>query len=170
MGFESGPDLRTSDVGIDIMKAELPPGETIRSFISVLSDELTTQERLNLATNLDDVASATQILFKYWTIKEAYTKAIGVGLNFDFSRIEYIPATGPPEVGRIIVDGVALQGWEFRGFTWEDGPSPFVGVAAWHHGGNTTTISWVTLGDQAADWIEPIDIRELVSRGRPLEK
>lgn len=46
-----------------------------------------------------------------WTLKEAYTKALGLGLGFDFSRIEY---DVPNDVVRI--DGIAPRGWKFTRF------------------------------------------------------
>lgn len=64
-----------------------------------------------------------------WTLKEAYTKALGLGLGFDFQRIEY-------DVPRDIVhiDGVSPAGWEFVRFEIEtkEGEEAhcYVGVAA----------------------------------------
>ena len=46
-----------------------------------------------------------------WTVKEAYTKALGLGMGFNFSRIEY---DVPNDVVRI--DGVVPRGWEFTRF------------------------------------------------------
>jgi 4'-phosphopantetheinyl transferase len=50
--------------------------------------------------------------FWIWTLKEAYTKALGLGLGFDFARIEY---DVPNELVRI--DGKPVVGWEFVKFT-----------------------------------------------------
>jgi 4'-phosphopantetheinyl transferase len=44
-----------------------------------------------------------------WTIKEAYTKAIGLGLGFDPSRIEY-----DISVNTVAVDGVIASDWCFE--------------------------------------------------------
>jgi len=46
-----------------------------------------------------------------WTIKEAYTKAIGQGLGFDLQRIEYNVASNT-----VTVDGVAATEWQFETF------------------------------------------------------
>jgi len=53
-------------------------------------------------------ASRLQRLFKIWTLKEAYTKALGQGLGFDFRRIEF-----DEELSEISIDGQAPDGWEF---------------------------------------------------------
>lgn len=68
--------------------------------------------------------------FLIWTLKEAYTKALGLGMGFDFSRIEY---DVPNDVVRI--DGKAPLGWEFIRFelenTVKDGViEEYVGVTA----------------------------------------
>lgn len=44
-----------------------------------------------------------------WTIKEAYTKAIGLGLGFDPSRIEY-----DISANTVVVDGVIASDWLFE--------------------------------------------------------
>jgi 4'-phosphopantetheinyl transferase len=44
-----------------------------------------------------------------WTIKEAYTKAIGLGLGFDPSRIEY-----DVSANTVAVDGVIASDWLFE--------------------------------------------------------
>lgn len=67
MAFQIGPDpnLRSPDIGIDIMKAELPRGETIRSFVSVISDQVALPHFIDcvrlseaaLLTSFDDIAA-----------------------------------------------------------------------------------------------------------------
>ena len=54
---------------------------------------------------------ALQRLYLVWTLKEAYTKALGLGLGFDFKRIEV-----DVRANRISVDGTAPIGWEFTAF------------------------------------------------------
>lgn len=48
-------------------------------------------------------------IFLLWTLKEAYTKALGLGLGFDFSRIEYDFDNRTLEI-----DGRAPVGWRIR--------------------------------------------------------
>lgn len=46
-----------------------------------------------------------------WTVKEAYTKALGIGLGFDFNRVQYDVLNN-----RLTVDGIILRGWQFVAF------------------------------------------------------
>jgi len=97
-------------IGIDTMKVTLPHGETFRSFIEVLHDQLTQEERSFLESQ-DDTTGIGSI-FALWTVKEAYTKAIGMGLAFGFDRLEY-----RMEADNLLrIDGRPLQGWALNSF------------------------------------------------------
>ncbi|KAG8903203.1 hypothetical protein FRB99_003615 [Tulasnella sp. 403] len=162
-----------ADVGIDVMKAEIPSGESVKSFAAILSEQLTSRERLYLASHLHEARAATDILFKYWTIKEAYTKALGSGLGFDFQRVEYLMTSQSPDGDRVIVDGEVLLGWEFRGFTWRDKGNTYIGMAAKRGEGDGTTISWALLdeeGDTTTEWLEQIALVQLIERAQPLDR
>jgi len=157
-----------NQIGIDIMKADIPRGETVASFASVMSEQFTQRERLYLASRLGDRSSAAMIIFKYWTMKEAYTKALGLGVAFDFSRIEYSIASSEIGEDRVFVDGVILHGWDFRGFTFFDGRDRYVGVAARFRGDGDTTISWTDISMSGCDWFEHVGFRDLLRRAKPI--
>lgn len=58
-------------------------------------------------------------------MKEAYTKALGLGLGFDFSRIEFDVVAN-----RVWVDGQVPQGWIFHKFQMTEAGEQYVGVVA----------------------------------------
>jgi 4'-phosphopantetheinyl transferase len=69
--------------------------------------------------------------FWIWTLKEAYTKALGLGLGFDFRRIEY----NIPE-NIVKVDGAIPKGWQFCKFELLDDLDLYQGVVAEFVGGD----------------------------------
>jgi 4'-phosphopantetheinyl transferase len=68
--------------------------------------------------------------FWVWTLKEAYTKALGLGLGFDFRRVEF-----DVEENVVRVDGEIPAGWRFSKFILNDGEDLYEGVVAEYLGG-----------------------------------
>jgi len=68
-------------------------------------------------------------------MKEAYTKALGLGLGFDFSRIEF-----DVKADVVRVDGQVPSGWKFHKFEVTEGGKPYVGVVAELTGGSETVV------------------------------
>lgn len=112
--------------------------------------QLTQTERHYLNTEVP-LSEQLQRFFWIWTLKEAYTKALGQGLGFDFRRVEF-------DVVNLIVrvDGQIPQGWHFGMFVIEDGEDLYQGVVAEYVGGTSTSIvnkstkpNWLTIHDAA---------------------
>lgn len=89
--------------------------------------------------------------FWMWTLKEAYTKALGLGLGFDFSRIEF------DVLNKVVkVDGQIPEGWRFNMFVIEDGEDPYQGIVAEYIGGVPTEV----IEEGSKDWLK---VKEAVS-------
>jgi 4'-phosphopantetheinyl transferase len=58
-------------------------------------------------------------------MKEAYSKALGLGLGFNFRRIEY-----DVTAEEVRVDGVSPKGWRFSKFELMIGSDTYQGVVA----------------------------------------
>ncbi|KAI9067617.1 hypothetical protein FKP32DRAFT_1620097 [Trametes sanguinea] len=155
MAYSTGADLYPDPpayrVGVDIMLLQLPKRDTFSGFVDVFSDQLTRLERnILLPLASEPQLSAHEQLrrfFLIWTLKEAYTKALGLGLGFDFSRIEY---DVPNDVVRI--DGQVPRGWEFIRFELQNSVKDghvenYVGVAAQYRGEDAVAESRVRAAD-----------------------
>ena len=82
---QSQSDVR---VGVDVMKIALPRfEESLDTFAQTMDMALTTRER-QWVTSSSDEREGLARLYDLWTHKEAFTKAVGKGLGFDFSTIE----------------------------------------------------------------------------------
>lgn len=109
-------------VGIDVVKYEFRRGfASTEAFFESLTSSFTQEEWRQIREPSDSNASAQgqgeslvqpgpalsslQRLYNRWAVKEAYTKALGVGLNFGFWRIECVDMSADGKYPIIIVDG-----------------------------------------------------------------
>ncbi|KAH7916743.1 4'-phosphopantetheinyl transferase superfamily [Hygrophoropsis aurantiaca] len=128
------------NIGVDVMKLKIPPRSTFASFVDSVSSQLTAAEHdLVLADVTED--EAIRRFFWIWTLKEAYTKALGIGLGFDFKRIEFDVTSN-----KVTIDGEVARGWQFLKFEISQSANTYVGVAAKFIGGRGVTISDLSEG------------------------
>jgi 4'-phosphopantetheinyl transferase len=82
------------------------------------SVQLTESERTYLTGQVSNEQLSD--IFLLWTLKEAYSKALGLGLGLDFSRIEYDFSSKT-----VTVDGITPVGWKVRLFDFLLGESRY---------------------------------------------
>ncbi|KAI0301808.1 hypothetical protein B0F90DRAFT_248888 [Multifurca ochricompacta] len=95
-------------IGVDVMKVRKPRGEGVASFLRSVGDTLTDAEKRFLSSIVPE-NEVLSCFYLNWTIKESFTKAIGLGLGFDFRRIEFDIPTNT-----VTVDGVLATNWQFE--------------------------------------------------------
>jgi 4'-phosphopantetheinyl transferase len=84
-----------------------------------------------------------------WTIKEAYTKALGIGLGFDFKRVEFDARNKV-----IRVDGETPMGWSFKMFVLKDNEDTYEGVVAEFLGNGRTEVVYE---NDTHEWLKQYD-------------
>ncbi|KAF8845707.1 hypothetical protein BDN67DRAFT_919153 [Paxillus ammoniavirescens] len=140
MAFGSG-DLGPPayNLGVDVMQLKVPPRITFPDFVDSVSsqesNQLTARERNIVLADIPE-GEALRRFYWVWTLKEAYTKALGIGLGFDFRRIQYDVLEE-----KVTIDGELARGWQFRKFEVAHSGNKYVGVAARFIGGRNPSIT-----------------------------
>ncbi|XP_007902633.2 L-aminoadipate-semialdehyde dehydrogenase-phosphopantetheinyl transferase [Callorhinchus milii] len=75
-------------VGIDVMKTDLPGSSSIPEFFRIMNRQFTDHE-WNMIKMAGDEWDQLNMFYRYWALKESFIKAIGVGVTFNLQRIEY---------------------------------------------------------------------------------
>ncbi|KAL0070947.1 hypothetical protein AAF712_002168 [Marasmius tenuissimus] len=144
-------------IGVDVMKVQMSSRrDTYTSFINIFEDQLTPLEILSLHSPSISQEEGLKRFFWIWTLKEAYTKALGLGLGFDFSRVEFDVGSGV-----VKVDGTVPPGWRFTKFEMRELNGLNVGVVAEHIGEAETV---VVSESEPKDWLKVTSAVAFVER------
>lgn len=154
-----GMPAPTHSIGVDIMRVRLPPRETLRSFVGMFAEQLAPREQAQLARAPE--SKRLEAFYRLWTIKEAYTKALGLGLGFDFARVVYDEDTRGLEV-----DGVQPRGWTLHEVKQvveaQDGQEDYIGVVAERDGGDSPAI--LNQAEDGAPWLQTFGANDFLKR------
>ncbi|KAK7279042.1 hypothetical protein RJT34_24085 [Clitoria ternatea] len=114
-------------VGLDIVSYAVPHGETIMEFIQFFSSYFSTLEWDNIV-NAGPSDHVLIEFYRYWSLKEAYVKAIGSGLTEGLNRVEFSHTSWTNISAK--VDGKIMTDWRF--WLFELGERHCVSIARGH--------------------------------------
>ncbi|KAG4945999.1 hypothetical protein AAZX31_15G112000 [Glycine max] len=121
-------------VGVDIVSYDVPQGETTTEFIQFFSSYFSSLEWDNIVNSgtLNDVLTE---FYRYWSLKEAYVKAIGSGLTEGLNKVEFSHTRWTNISAK--VDGKTMTEWRF--WLFELGDRHCVSIARVHPISATTS-------------------------------
>ncbi|XP_053312448.1 L-aminoadipate-semialdehyde dehydrogenase-phosphopantetheinyl transferase isoform X2 [Spea bombifrons] len=90
------PELQ---VGIDIMKTDLPGSGSTEEFFRIMNRQFTEKEWSAIKT-MSCEWTRLDMFYRHWALKESFIKAIGVGLGFNLQRIEFKVSPINMEIGK----------------------------------------------------------------------
>uniref|UniRef100_A0A8D0G0E8 L-aminoadipate-semialdehyde dehydrogenase-phosphopantetheinyl transferase n=1 Tax=Strix occidentalis caurina TaxID=311401 RepID=A0A8D0G0E8_STROC len=110
------PELQ---VGIDIMKTNLPGNASIPNFFRIMERQFTETEWC-VIKSMSNEWMQLDMFHRHWALKESFLKAIGVGIGFNLQRIEFNVSPLQLEVGKVyketkmLLDGDKEEEWTFE--------------------------------------------------------
>ncbi|CAM2095809.1 L-aminoadipate-semialdehyde dehydrogenase-phosphopantetheinyl transferase [Caretta caretta] len=110
------PELQ---VGIDIMKTNLPGSGSIPDFFRIMKRQFTEAE-WRAIKSINNEWIQLDMFYRHWALKESFIKAIGIGIGFNLQRIEFNASPLQLEVGNVyketkmLLDGDKEEGWTFE--------------------------------------------------------
>ncbi|XP_053564543.1 L-aminoadipate-semialdehyde dehydrogenase-phosphopantetheinyl transferase isoform X2 [Bombina bombina] len=90
-------------VGIDIMKTDLPGSSSIEDFFRIMKRQFTEKEWSSIRSMRSDWTQL-DMFYRHWALKESFIKAIGVGLGFNLQRIEFEVSPINMEIGNVYTE------------------------------------------------------------------
>ncbi|XP_024062361.1 L-aminoadipate-semialdehyde dehydrogenase-phosphopantetheinyl transferase isoform X2 [Terrapene carolina triunguis] len=110
------PELQ---VGIDIMKTNLPGSGSVPDFFRIMKRQFTEAE-WRVIKSMNNEWIQLDMFYRHWALKESFIKAIGIGIGFNLQRIEFNASPLQLEVGKVyketkmLLDGDKEEGWTFE--------------------------------------------------------
>ncbi|KAK9808136.1 hypothetical protein WJX73_000595 [Symbiochloris irregularis] len=103
--------------GIDVaapQQARSSPTKTFQELYETFRSQISRAEWQTILRSGHDDATREEAFQQYWSLKEAFAKARGDGLGFDFSRASFTIHPGHPARASVAVDGRPQPLWRFQ--------------------------------------------------------
>eukprot|EP00249_Psilotum_nudum_P010297 c22459_g1_i2 orf=369-1013(-) len=102
-------------VGLDVMADEARGQELPEQFLNNFTSYFTELEWKHIANAGPETGPMLDQFYRFWCLKESYTKAVGIGLHFEFERAEFYYPNGDPwsNTVHLRIDGEEKRKWHF---------------------------------------------------------
>ena len=77
-------------IGVDVMDIRRPMSGSVTEFFRLMRKQFTPREWADIDAAGVSERDRLHKFFHYWTLKESYIKAVGIGLGMDLQRIEFV--------------------------------------------------------------------------------
>lgn len=160
-----GSKHRVVNIGIGTKQVAVEPrGVTVAAYVESQSHKLTPLELSNITHDQNDETILRRLSILL-ALKQAYIKAIGHPIGFDYSRLEF----NVPE-RTAMGDGYPLTGWEFRLWRTTLGVArrdqlvneQYECVVAFFRGTNDSRFIFYDTAEQLNSWVQFINIDQMV--------
>lgn len=114
---------RNGTIGVDVMKYELRT--SVPKFFHTMRRQFTEPEWSQIRKSTEE-SEQLKTFYRLWCLKESYVKALGVGIGFEVSRLdftfntEYLKEYVVTKDTSLKVDGVHLPEWTFEEHTMDN--------------------------------------------------
>ncbi|NXI39654.1 ADPPT transferase, partial [Galbula dea] len=110
------PELQ---VGVDIMKTNLPGSSSVPNFFRIMKRQFTETE-WDVIKSMSDEWMQLDMFHRHWALKESFLKAIGVGVGFNLQRIEFNVSPLQLEIGKVYRETKMLLDGDEEEWTFEE--------------------------------------------------
>ncbi|BGP24861.1 hypothetical protein JCM10295v2_003781 [Rhodotorula toruloides] len=168
-----------AQVGVDVMRIAVPwDGGSTEEFIETMGDQLDTTE-LQVIRSAATEEARLGLALAFWTLKEAYIKAIGEGLHFDLRQLRFdlddvqdgdLASSTNGRAGQAFVDGIEAVGWRFRlaKVAGRTGEEDYWLASAWCDKNGRGEVELRM--EEHSGWLHVVTLDELLVKAEPVSR
>lgn len=114
-----GGEVGNLNIGVDLMKIELQRCTTVPEFFRLMSKQFL-QEEWDFVNSQNTDAKKMAAFYRFWCLKESFTKATGTGITIDLKKICFklndfnLSESKIIDSTEVFVNGIKQNNWRFE--------------------------------------------------------
>ncbi|XP_055345669.1 L-aminoadipate-semialdehyde dehydrogenase-phosphopantetheinyl transferase-like isoform X2 [Paramacrobiotus metropolitanus] len=101
-------------LGIDVMRTDYPSRKSLQDYFQLMKSQFTPRE-WTLITSAPSESDELRNFYRLWCLKESYVKALGIGIGYSVSQLDFHLPPAPAPI-TLDIAGVRQSDWIFREF------------------------------------------------------